>query len=277
MKRPDQCQPQLPAHPVHASELSWLPVVLISLRSPSTASPLWEGDKSVCFSDSSCRLGSSLTSRVRLSRMTVAGGLLSCIGDPNVRGGVRWDFFTQEESASVEGWAGRSGVLWKGVELMSCIVPTRGVRNWEGVVTFLKEAEGVERVEREIRGHLRLCASNSDTRRSKWWLVTLRMAVCRVFRRSIAFWLKRIYIYIVSQRAAATSNYFFPLTIIFTDLLDKHFTRVCIFRDGSCFLLETLRRVFGSLCFHLIFGCFVAFGVGSWCWIYHIGDLFGLW
>lgn len=195
-----------PAHPVHASELSWLPVVLISLRSPSTASPLWEGDKSLCFSDSSCRLGSSLTSRVRLSRMTVAGGLLSCIGDPNVRGGVRWDFFTHEEEfANVEGWAGRSGVLWKGVELMSCIVPTRGVRNWEGVVTFLKDAEGVERVDREILGHFRLCASNSDTRRSKWWLVTLRMAVCSVFRRSIAFCLKRE-AYIVSQRAHGNSE-----------------------------------------------------------------------
>lgn len=90
-----------------------------------------------------------------------------------------------------DGRPGRSGVLWKGVET-NAEVPTRGVFSWDdeegNVVNCLRdERGGVDRTENESRGHLRLCASRSETRRSNWWSATLRMALCSLERRRLAF------------------------------------------------------------------------------------------
>jgi hypothetical protein len=71
------------SHAIHASPLSCRSVCM-SLSSPSTASPLSDGDISPRVST----LGSSLPFSLLLRRPTVAGGLLSCIGEPSARGGV---------------------------------------------------------------------------------------------------------------------------------------------------------------------------------------------
>lgn len=161
----------------------------MSLSNPSTASPLCDGDRSCRIFDSPAGVASSPRSQLRDRRTTVAGGLLSCIGDPSVRGGVRCDAFTRPAWSSMgDRRVGRSGVCWEGVELRSAVMPIRGVRNCEGVVVLRRDTEGEEKAESEIRGHLRLCASSSDTRRSIWWSVTLRIAVCSRVRRSVAFW-----------------------------------------------------------------------------------------
>lgn len=111
-------------HPVHESEL-WFPAVLISLSNPSTASPRCEGDMSPAMNSA---LGPMLRSWPW--RITVAGGLLSCIGDPRFLGGVRCACFCVRGWTMLEdsgdGWPGRSGVLWKGVDVNPA-VPTRGV------------------------------------------------------------------------------------------------------------------------------------------------------
>lgn len=179
-------------HPVHESEL-WFPVVLISLSNPSTASPRCDGDISPSISPA---LGPILVSLSCSRRITVAGGLLSCIGDPRFLGGVRCVcFFVRgwtilEDNG--EGRPGRSGVLWKGVEVKP-VVPIRGVFIWDDedgkdVKCLRDERGGVERTESESRGHLRLCASSSETRRSNWWSVTLRIALCSLERRRLAFY-----------------------------------------------------------------------------------------
>lgn len=113
------------------------------------------------------------------------------MGDPKVRGGVRWPVFVGcEVCIMTDGRAGRSGVDWKGVELMSAAEPMRGVFIWEGVAAraFRKDMGDEESAEKESRGHLRLWASSSETRRSIWWSVTLRMALRSVFRRRAAFY-----------------------------------------------------------------------------------------
>lgn len=76
-----------------------------------------------------------------------------------------------------------------GVELMSSMDPIRGVWNW-GVAGFRndKAGKGDEKADEEIRGHFLLCSSRSETRRSIWWSVMLRMAVWSVLRRRAAFW-----------------------------------------------------------------------------------------
>lgn len=73
-----------PSHPVHASEL-WCPVVLMSLSSPSTASPRCDGETSSFISSA---VGPMLVCLSCSRQITVAGGLLSCIGDPGFLGGV---------------------------------------------------------------------------------------------------------------------------------------------------------------------------------------------
>jgi hypothetical protein len=183
-----QCQ----IHPVHESEL-WFPAVLISLSKPSTASPRCEGDISPSKSST---LGPMLVSLSCSRRMTVAGGLLSCIGDPRFLGGVRCAcFFVRgwtmlDESG--EGRPGRSGVLWKGVEVKPA-APIRGVficddEDGKIVKCLRDERGGVERTESESRGHLRLWSSSWETRRSNWWSVTLRIALWSLERRRLAFY-----------------------------------------------------------------------------------------
>lgn len=165
----------------------------MSFNSPSTASPRCDGDMSSTSSILSSALGPMLVSLSASRRMTVAGGLLNCIGEPSPRGGVRCacDFVrcctTLEDNG--EGRPGRSGVLWEGVEVKPA-QPIRGVficEDGKDVKCLRDERGGVERTESESRGHLRLCASSSETRRSNWWSVTLRIALCSLDRRRLAF------------------------------------------------------------------------------------------
>ena len=68
--------------------------------------------------------------------------------------------------------------------------PMRGVficEDEKDVNCLRDERGGVARTESESRGHLRLCASSSETRRSNWWSVTLRIALCSLARRRLAF------------------------------------------------------------------------------------------
>ena len=80
-------------------------------------------------------------------------------------------------------------MLWEGVEVKP-EQPMRGVficEDEKDVNCLRDERGGVERTESEIRGHLRLWASSSESRRSNWWSVTLRIALCSLDRRRLAF------------------------------------------------------------------------------------------
>lgn len=71
--------------------------------------------------------------------------------------------------------------------------PMRGVficedeKDEKDVKCLRDERGGVERTESDSRGHLRLWASSSESRRSNWWSVTLRIALCSLDRRRVAF------------------------------------------------------------------------------------------
>lgn len=86
-------------------------------------------------------------------------------------------------------------MLWEGVEVKPA-QPTRGVficEDEKDVNCLRDERGGVERTESDSRGHLRLCASSSETRRSNWWSVTLRIALCSLDRRRLAFcWMNNL-------------------------------------------------------------------------------------